>query len=216
MTSDPSKRAQTFDLKTGTTDPREVSDYYDDWASTYDETLKFWNYQAPSVAAEKLSRHLEDGSDVLDVGCGTGLFGQALAHHGAFRMVGLDISAQSLNHARTSGLYDQLIKHDLQKLPLPLGENSMNAAASIGVLTYIESAGDMLRDLCRCVCPGGVITFTQRTDRWAELDFDKTVKSIAEEGRWSVLEISQPQDYLPGNEDFGKDIKIIYTVCKVT
>ncbi|WP_245760339.1 class I SAM-dependent DNA methyltransferase [Roseivivax halotolerans] len=99
------------------------------------------------MAAEKLSRHLEDGSAVFDVGCGTGLFGQALARHGAFRIVGLDISAESLSHAHTRGVYDQLIKHDLQKLPLPLGENSMNAAASIGVLTYIESV----------VCPHRVV-----------------------------------------------------------
>ena len=46
MASDTSKREQSFDLKSGTTDAAAVSGYYDDWASTYDDTLKSWNYQA--------------------------------------------------------------------------------------------------------------------------------------------------------------------------
>ncbi len=215
MTNDAPKTAKTFDLKSGTTDAAAVSDYYDDWASSYDETLRAWNYQAPSAAAERLAPYLDAGNTILDLGCGTGLFGQAMARFGAYRMVGLDISAQSLDHAKRRGLYDQLIAHDLQKLPLPVTDNSMHAAACIGVLTYIESASDMLRDICRCVMPGGVITFTQRTDRWEERDFGSTVEAIAQGGLWSVLEISQPQDYLPGNEDFGQDIRIIHTLCRV-
>ena len=99
MASDTSKREQSFDLKSGTTDAAAVSGYYDDWASTYDETLKSWNYQAPSDAAGRLAPHLKAGDAVLDVGCGTGLFGQEMATHGPFRMVGLDISAESLRLA---------------------------------------------------------------------------------------------------------------------
>lgn len=216
MASDTSKHEQSFDLKSGTTDAAAVSGYYDDWASTYDDTLKAWDYKAPSDAAGRLVPHLKAGDAVLDVGCGTGLFGQALASHGVFRMVGLDISAESLRLAKDLDLYERLIEHDLQKLPLPVEDNSVAAAASVGVLTYIENVSDMLRDLCRCVSPGGIITFTQRTDRWADLDFGKTVEQIAKEGHWTVLEISEPHDYLPGNEDFGQDIKIIHTTCKVT
>ena len=137
-----------------------------------------------------------------------------MATHGSFRMVGLDISAESLRLARDLDLYDRLIEHDLQKLPLPVENNSMAGAASIGVLTYIENVADMLRDLCRCVSPGGIITFTQRTDRWANLDFGNTVEKIAQEGHWTVIEIGEPQDYLPGNSDFGQDIKVIHTVCR--
>ncbi|EPX76436.1 class I SAM-dependent DNA methyltransferase [Salipiger mucosus] len=215
MTSDTSKREQSFDLKSGTTNAAAVSGYYDDWASTYDDTLKSWNYQAPSDAAQRLAPYLKAGDAVLDVGCGTGLFGQALANHGAFRLFGLDISTESLRLAKGLDLYDRLIEHDLQKLPLPVKDNSLAAAASIGVLTYIENVSDMLHDLCRCVGPGGVIAFTQRTDRWADLDFGKTVEQIAQDGHWTVLEMSEPHDYLPGNEDFGPDIKIIHTICRV-
>ncbi|ETX13425.1 hypothetical protein OCH239_10610 [Roseivivax halodurans JCM 10272] len=216
MASNTSKRDQSFDLKSGTTDAAVVSRYYDDWAATYDETLKSWNYQAPSDAAGRLAPHLMPRDAVLDVGCGTGLFGQAMRSHGSFRMVGLDISAESLRLATELDLYERLVEHDLQKLPLPVEENSMAGAASIGVLTYIENAADMLRDLCRCVRPGGVITFTQRTDRWTDLDFGTTVEEIVRENLWTVLEISEPQDYLPGNEDFGQQIQIIHTVCRVT
>ena len=30
----------------------------------------------------------------------------------------------------------------------------------------------------------------------------------------ALLEISQPQDYLPGNEDFGQNIRVIHFVCR--
>ncbi|SEN07202.1 class I SAM-dependent DNA methyltransferase [Palleronia pelagia] len=216
MASEKSERAQSFDLRNGSTDVHAVSGYYDDWAATYDDTLKAWNYQAPSVAAERLAVHLTPGDAVLDVGCGTGLFGQAMARQGAFRMTGLDISAESLRRAGDLDLYERLVAHDLQRLPLPVEGNAVAAAACIGVLTYIEDAADLLRDMCRCTRPGGVVTFTQRTDRWAERDFAKAIEAIATEGIWTVLEISEPMDYLPGNDDFGKEIKVIHTLCRVS
>ncbi|MGR3802316.1 class I SAM-dependent DNA methyltransferase [Marinibacterium profundimaris] len=208
-------RQQGFDLRGGTTDASAVSGYYDDWAATYEASVKSWNYSAPSDAAARLVPHLSKGDSVLDIGCGTGLFGQAMAGRGAFRLVGLDISDESLRLAKDTGVYAELTEHDLQVLPLPVADDTMDAAASVGVLTYLEDAGAMLRDACRCVRPGGIITFTQRTDRWAALDFGATVEQIAKDGLWTVLEISTPQDYLPGHEDFGQDIKIIHTVCRV-
>ena len=216
MASDTPKRGQGFDLKSGTTDVDAVSGYYDAWASTYDETLDSWDYQAPATAAERLARHVQAGDAILDAGCGTGLFGRAMARHGAFRMVGLDISSASLERAGQRNLYDRLIQHDLQRLPLPIDDDAMAGAASVGVLTYIENGAGLLRDLCRCVRPGGVITFTPRTDRWDERDFATIVEAIAEDGAWRVLEISEPLDYLPGNQDFGQDIKVIHTLCRVT
>lgn len=215
MTKTP-QDGKSFDLRGGTTDPEAVSGYYDAWAAAYDEdTMKAWNYRAPSDAADRLAPHLSEGDAVLDIGCGTGLFGVALAERLRVSLTGLDISAESLKLAGKRDLYDRLVEHDLQKLPLPVEDNSMAAAASVGVLTYIEDAGALLRDACRCVAPGGLITFTQRTDRWEALNFRATVEGIAGEGLWEVVEISDPQDYLPGHEDFGDHIRIIHTLCRV-
>jgi predicted TPR repeat methyltransferase len=61
------------------TSTSEVMRQYDEFASTYDETLLTqWGYQAPAMAAELLARHMPLQSTVLDAGCGTGLTGHEL------------------------------------------------------------------------------------------------------------------------------------------
>ncbi|EPX83862.1 class I SAM-dependent DNA methyltransferase [Salipiger mucosus] len=215
MADDDRDQDKAFDLKSGATDSGAVSDYYDDWAKSYDETLKSWNYTAPMDAADLIAGHLRPGARILDVGCGTGLFSIAMRMAGDFRIHGIDISEESLKLAEENGAYQRLMGVDLQDVPLPIKDNSMDAAASVGVLTYIEDSAALLRDLCRIVKSGGVITFTQRTDRWEQLEFGKTVEVIEQEGLWTILEITDPKDYLPGNADFGEDIRVIHTLCRV-
>jgi predicted TPR repeat methyltransferase len=103
-------------LLEGTTDPREVADRYDEWAESYDDDLASWSYQAPAVVAETVVTRQPDARSVLDVGCGTGLVGQALRAHGCeARIVGLDISQTSLLVAHRTGAYDELEPADLQQ-----------------------------------------------------------------------------------------------------
>jgi len=197
-------------LKEGSTDSTAIAAYYDDWAETYNATLKDWNYQAPADAAAALAVHLQPGDWVLDVGCGTGMFGRALSAVLDCRIEGVDISEASLKVATTDGVYDKLRAVNLQATPLPLKTDTYAGAACIGVMTYIEDARALLTDLCRVVRPGGHILFTHRDDRWAELDFDGLVADLAAQGLWKTLAISAPKPYLPENEDFGDEIRVIY------
>ncbi|MGG7643296.1 class I SAM-dependent DNA methyltransferase [Rhodovulum sp. YNF3179] len=202
-------------LREGSTDSEAVQSYYDDWADSYDETLADWDYKAPADATALLVPHLDDGARVLDVGCGTGLFGATLARRGTYRIDGIDISSESLAQARDRRCYGELIQHDLQKLPLPVPADAYDGAACIGVLTYIEDAEALLRAVCRCVRPGGIVTFTQRSDRWDTLSFADTVARLDRDGLWETLHVSAPRDYLPGNDAFGAEIKVIHTLCRV-
>ncbi|MGB8621318.1 MAG: methyltransferase domain-containing protein [Paracoccaceae bacterium] len=203
-------------LRQGTTDSRAVESYYDDWAERYDETLSEWQYRAPADASDLLASHLDDGARVLDVGCGTGLLAAALRKRGDYTVDGIDISAESLQLAERRGDYTRLLRHDLQDLPLPVQDNAYDAAASVGVLTYIEDAEALLRDLCRCVRPGGAIAFTQRTDLWQERDFPAMIGGLERDGLWANRHISAPLQYLPGNAEFSEEIKVIHTLCMVT
>ena len=108
-----------------------------------------------------------------------------------------------------------LIRHDLQALPLPVADDSYDAAAAVGVMSYIADAPAFLRDLCRAVRPGGMITFTQRTDFWQERGFAAMVDSLARDGLWSRVKVTQPLDYIPGHADFADEIKVIHTLCRV-
>lgn len=202
-------------LRQGTTDARAVQAYYDDWAEGYDATLESWQYRAPEQAASLLSPYLTTGTRVLDVGCGTGRLGQALFKRANIVVDGMDISSASLEQARKRGIYRLLHLHDLQKTPLPVEDNIYDLAATIGVLTYIPDAETLLRDLCRAVRRGGVIAFTQRTDLWGERNFDDMIMRMEAEGIWQRETTSDPMPYLPGNEDFADEIRVIHCLCIV-
>jgi ubiquinone/menaquinone biosynthesis C-methylase UbiE len=202
-------------LRQGTTETRTVQRYYDDLADSYDETLEAWQYQAPQDACDLLAPCLVDGARVLDVGCGTGLLAEALLQRGHYTVQGIDISERSLRLAARRAGYAGLLQHDLQKLPLPLQDNAFEAAACVGVLSYIEDAEALMRDLCRCVRPGGVITFTQRTDFWQERQFPDMIARLERDGLWINRHITPPLQYIPGHADFADRIKVIHTLCAI-
>src|SRR5688572_15807029 len=96
-------------LHQGTSDPGEVADRYDAWATGYDDDLASWSYRAPEVVADTVVSRQPTAGSVLDVGCGTGLVGRALRARGFTGQIqGLDISQASLEIARQSGAYDSV------------------------------------------------------------------------------------------------------------
>ena len=216
MTKTQDTEVRLTSLRQGATDTDAVKRYYDEMADRYDDTLAAWQYRAPEDACDLLTPHLADGARVLDVGCGTGLMGHALLRRGAFRVDGIDISDASLRHAARRGCYARLIRHDLQALPLPVGRDSYAAAAAVGVMSYIADAPALMRDLCRAVRPGGLITFTQRTDFWQERDFAGMIDRLEGEGIWTRINVTQPLDYIPGHADFTDEIRVIHSLCRVT
>ena len=108
------------------------------------------------------------------------------------------------------GVYRALNEANLQSLPLAIPDNAYDALICIGVLTYVPDSMAVLREFARMVRPGGMIVATQRDDLFHERAFDKTVATLAHEGIFSDTAISEPQSYLPGNPEFGDDIKVIY------
>ena len=203
-------KATPLSLRRGSTDSASVQRHYDAWADSYDQTLQQWQYQTPN----QISALLQPGMRLLDVGCGTGLLGRALRDHGDYQIDGIDISPDSLTLARQSGDYAQLLQHDLQSLPLPVSAGCYDGAACVGVLTYIEDGEALLRDLCRGVRPGGVIAFSQRSDLWQDRDFPGLIGRLQRDQLWIPQHISKPRPYLPGNEDFAEEIKVILTLCR--
>ena len=201
-------------LAAGSTDSRTVESHYDAWAATYDQDLQEWEYAAPAAAAKALAAKLTPGADVLDVGCGTGLFGAALAAALKCRLEGIDISAASLELAGGRGVYDRLHRHNLQATPLPAATGAFDAAACIGVMTYIAEPARLLADLCRIVRPGGYIYFTHRDDRWAADNFGAVLDALTERGLWASELQTDARPYLPRNDEFEDRIKVIHALFR--
>ena len=203
-------------LDEGSSDPTAVTDRYDDWAEAYDEDLTAWSYQAPAVVAETVvSRHPEAAS-ILDVGCGTGLVGQALRSRGfAGEIRGLDISEASLEIAQRSGAYASVARADLQQR-LPIKTDSIDAAVCVGVMTYLPDVEGIWRELARVVRPGGLIVVTQREDLWEARDCQAVVDRLQGEGVWTPADITGPAPYLPDGYGGTPEVACYYLTAQVT
>jgi predicted TPR repeat methyltransferase len=184
-------------LLEGTADPGEVADRYDAWAESYDDDLASWSYQAPAVVAGTVLTRQPDARSVLDVGCGTGLVGQALRARGCeARIVGLDISQASLRIALRTDAYDLLERADLQQ-PLDVEDDAYDVLVCAGVMTYLPHVEATWREFARVVRSGGVVVVTQREDLWVPRRCQEVVDRLATDGVWTPLDVSGPAPYLP-------------------
>ena len=196
------------------TDSQETAAYYDDWAESYDDTLAQWNYRSPAIVATMLKQDVPPDGPVLDAGCGTGLSGRALHDAGFRRITGIDISPASLDVAAQAGVYERLVQVNMQQAPLPLETGEFAAVQCVGVLTYVPDTAAILREFCRVVRPGGLAAFTQREDLFNEREVAGVMQTLADEGLWTPVSVSEPQAYLPGNADFADRVRVIYCLCR--
>jgi len=203
-------------LLQGTTDPREVADRYDEWAESYDDDLDSWSYRAPAVVAETVATRQPDVGSVLDVGCGTGLVGQALRARGCTaRLQGLDISQTSLRLAEQTGAYDRLEPADLQQ-PLDVEDDGVDALVCVGVMTYLPDVEAVWREFARVVRPGGLVVVTQREDVWEPRGCQEIIDRLASDGVWTPLDVSGPAAYLPKASGGMADLGCYYVTARVT
>jgi ubiquinone/menaquinone biosynthesis C-methylase UbiE len=148
-----------------TVDDNRAGSLYDRIARFYDLTFKFNGY------GRSLERYfgehlvpLEDGAQILDAGCGTGLLTLALLRilPRPARVTAIDLSASSLKKAR------QAVEEELRRdgrphrvrfmqanlLSLPFADETFDFIATSGALEYV-SLRDGLGELARVLKPGG-------------------------------------------------------------
>lgn len=201
-------------LREAPTDPEQVGAVYDEWAAGYDQDLADWGYDAPVVAAQLLAATAPAASPVLDVGCGTGLVGRALHQAGFDTVVGVDLSADSLVYAEQTGLYRELHQVDFQQVPTSFADDAFEALVCVGVMTYLPDVAATVGEFCRVVAGGGTIVFTQREDIWRERDCATVLAALASEGQCRVVDVTEPRQYLPGNESMA-DVGVIVATLAV-
>ncbi|MBQ78039.1 MAG: hypothetical protein CL692_05590 [Cellvibrionales bacterium] len=97
--------------------PGYVENLFDNYAATFERTLvDELDYQIPSVVAAMMRQgHIVNNTiSVLDLGCGTGLMGEAISDLSAL-VVGVDLSKEMLKQAKESKSYQKLFHCDIQQ-----------------------------------------------------------------------------------------------------
>ena len=93
-----------------------VENLFDGYAAKFDASLvEQLDYQTPQMIAKLMRENdkKDNLGSMLDLGCGTGLFGMEISKASS-RIVGIDISRSMLSKASEKGVYDRLVKRDIE------------------------------------------------------------------------------------------------------
>ncbi len=177
-------------------DSQEAAELYDNWAEDYEQSILSWGYATPAVTAGFFGRYVDprEGT-VLDAGAGTGMMGEILAPLGYQDLVGIDISANMLELARKKGMYKDLRQMKLGgQLDLPT--DAFSAVVSTGVFAAGHAPPESFEELIRTTKSGGHMIFSVRTDVYEDGGFKDKQEALEREGRWQLVEATDPFSHL--------------------
>ncbi len=198
-------------LRKGIGNRKEVESYYDNWSSSYDETLDKWNYKAPLQSVSILKKFIKTKPKfILDLACGTGLFvDKFLQVYPNCVCDGSDISRKILKISKRNGNYRYLYRKSIEsKIKIV---NKYNVVSLIGAMTYCKNHQLLFKLVSYYLEKNGYFIFTHRVDLWQESKFNNVLEKLKD---FDTLNITRPLNYLPKNKDFGSDIKIRIVLLK--
>ena len=114
------------------------------------------------------------------------------------------MSQNMLDAAALTGVYGVLTKCSLYDIPLE--DSCVSGVVCSGVFTHGHVGGEAFGELCRITEPGGAIAITQRLD--LESHFDPHAERLVAEGKWSMVERSDPELMHPDRDDTQQVIKV--------
>lgn len=148
-----------------------MTEIFDDWPEKYDQWFETPIGELVRIYESGLIQEMlrpETGEQILDAGCGTGVFTRDLLASGA-SVTGLDLSLPMLRRAgRKAALCPFcMVQGDLSQLPF--GENVFDKTVSVTAIEFIEDGKGAVSELFRVTRPGGriVVASLNRLSPWA-------------------------------------------------
>jgi predicted TPR repeat methyltransferase len=184
-------------------DVAETRSLYDDWATSYDKDMAktSQDYVGPVIASTYVlkclgSARIDENTEILDAGCGTGLVGVHLAKVGAKKLDGIDLSPGMLDVARKAGVYRSLDTADLSK-PLVHKDQSYDVVVCVGTLTQNHVGPEALVEFVRVVKQGGFVVATVLDAIWESGGYVAKVESLVKDGKVKLVS-AELEDYRRG------------------
>ena len=146
--------------------------HFDTWADKYDRWFE--------TSIGKLVRRFEGdildrfirpgpGDNILDAGCGTGVFTQDLLGAGA-HVLGLELSFPMLKAGKRKLSDNRFAAVQGNMLCMPFADNVFDKTISVTAIEFIADAGRAISEMFRVTKPGGVVVAAtlNRLSPWAE------------------------------------------------
>ena len=146
----------------GAMTPAHVAALFDDYAGRFEASLvQGLGYRGPALlrAALEPLRHPFHFGHVLDLGCGTGLAGEAF-RDACESIDGIDLSEAMLALARRKDIYDRLEQSDVGAFLAGQPAQSADLVLAADVFVYLGNLETIFRQTARVMKPGGLFAFS--------------------------------------------------------
>ncbi len=126
---------------------------------------RFIPTEAGEIRHEHLHRYawclaLVEGKDVLDIACGEG-YGSAMLSGSASSVVGVDISAEAVAHARLAYAGKPgLVFKEGSAAAIPLADHSVDVVVSFETIEHHDQHVEMIDEIRRVLRPGGLLVIS--------------------------------------------------------
>jgi predicted TPR repeat methyltransferase len=149
--------------------PELVTRMYASMSATFDEHLiKRLGYRTPAHIKSAIEPWLNQFASthdkkprVIDLGCGTGLFGVEIRPLAA-QLIGVDLSNAMLDAARARGIYDELVESDATSF-LSGFTGTADLITAADVLIYVGGLGPLFTQVSARLSTGGAFAFSIET-----------------------------------------------------
>lgn len=155
--------------------PAYLRNLFDQYAPRFDrELVQALSYRGPEILRDALER-IAPGRTferVLDLGCGTGLMGEAIRDRAA-ELVGVDLSFAMVEAARKKHVYDRLEAAELREF-LNRQSGTFDLVLAADVFVYLGDLGPVLKSIARVAT--GLIAFTTETQHGGDVMLLQTLR----------------------------------------
>ncbi|MDO8988272.1 MAG: tetratricopeptide repeat protein [Sideroxyarcus sp.] len=158
-----------------------IEQTFDTFANNFENVLGRLKYCGPQLVSEYLAALNMPTSSLsaLDLGCGTGMVGEALKPY-VREMTGVDLSQAMLERAAAKQVYQHLHKSDIAEF-LCESRERYDLITCMDTFIYIGRLDEVLALIHRNLKPGGMLLFsTEKLAGARELDYQLNVS-----GRYS-------------------------------
>ena len=142
-----------------------VAQLFDDYAPRFDAHLtNNLGYCGPAMIGAALTAVAPGRrfTSALDIGCGTGLMGEALRGR-VDQLTGVDLSAAMIAKARERGLYDALMVGEATALIRRNAPAAFDLVVAANSLVYFGDLAPLFAGLATALKPGGLFAFSLET-----------------------------------------------------
>lgn len=153
------------------------------------EERMWWFRGMREIFRRMAAKQLGDGiRDVLDAGCGTGANAEWMARNFGWRVWGLDFAQEGLRLARRRGGVQGVVRGDIQALPFP--NESFDLITCLDVFVHLDDGHDRqaMRELARCLRPGGRLVVRAAAFRWLR---SRHSQFVGEKQRFTLRQLSE-------------------------